>query len=130
MPLGLWRLLHPGEPGVQMTEGVPYHPTRTVRPNREPSSSSVRSPSAWAGVVEQVGLHPGALPGTLTLGCPEGPLGASPQGGQQQLWFVVAQAEGCRASHFHSRRLGQPQPPSPGSKRTACRFLGDTGMQH
>ena len=124
MLLGLWCLLHPGGPGVQMTQGGPHHHTRALGPDKEPGGSSKRDLAVWSGVVEQVSLHSGAFPGTLTLGSPEGTLGAAPHGGQQRLWFVVAWAEGCRVSHSPPGRLGQPQPPSPGSKRAACRFGG------
>lgn len=118
MLLGLRHLLHPGEPGVWVTQGTPHLPTRSLGTNREPSGHSM---GRGCGASE---IARGALPGTLTLGSPEGTLGAAPHGGQQQLLFVVARAEGCRASRSPSRRLGQPQRLSPGSQRAAYRFGG------
>lgn len=127
MLLGLWCLLHLGGPGVQMTQGAPHHPTRSLGPDREPGGSSIRNPAVRAGVVEQVSLHSGAFPSTLTLGSPEGTLGGTPHGGQQWLWFVVAWAAGCRASHSPHQKTGTAPASLPREQKSGLQVWGTTG---
>lgn len=102
-----------------MTQGCPHHPTRASGPNREPCGSSRRDRAVWE---RSHGAHSGAFLSTLTLGSPEGtPGGYSRRGASSDLGLYILMGRGVQSTSVPPRRLGQPQPSSPGSKGVSCR---------